>query len=160
MFSVYSMLQHDLASFRHAYVRNLQRIALVALPASVVLAIAAEPIVAALLGEKWLPAVPALRVLAIYGLLVPFGGVSAEAVKGLGRPQWNVVFGMLYVVMVIPALLAAALAALLVPSQSMSPAASLILLVSVGLVVYVVASALFARSVVVPMWCSLRSGRE
>jgi O-antigen/teichoic acid export membrane protein len=215
MFSVYSMLQHDLGAFRHAYVRNLQRIALLALPVSLGIAIAAEPIVAALLGEQWLPAVPALRILAIYGMIKPFGAVSAEALKGIGKPQWNLALGILYVVVLIPALLvltprfgitgaaasmliagsvtvvstlavtmhavslhardlarglapsalcsallATALAALLVSSESMPPAASLALLVSVGFVVYLVATALFARSVIVPMWVSLRTGRQ
>jgi lipopolysaccharide exporter len=215
MFSVYSLVQHDLELFRHAYVRNLQRVALVSLPVSVGLAIAAEPIVLALLGEKWRPAVPALRILAIYALIKPFGGVAAEALKGIGKPQWNLALGVLFTIVVIPALvvltrrfgitgaalsmliagsvtalaaleiiarevklqardvarqlapsafccalLAAALGALLLLSGSMTPGASLALLVSVGLVVYVAATALFARGVVVPMWLSLRSGRE
>jgi O-antigen/teichoic acid export membrane protein len=215
MFSVYSWVQHDLALFRHAYVRNLQRVALLSLPVSVGLAIAAEPVVAALLGEKWLPAVPALRILAIYAMVKPFGGVAAEALKGIGKPELNLALGVLFVVVVIPtlivltrrfgitgaavsmliagfvtvlsalaviarevklqardlarhlapsvfcsALLAAALGALLVLSHSLAPAALLALLVSVGLVVYVLATALFARGVVVPMLLSLRSGRE
>ena len=215
MFSVYSSVQHDLELFRHAYVRNLQRVALLSLPVSVGLAIAAEPIVAALLGDKWLSAVPALRILAIYALIKPFGGVAAEALKGIGKPQWNLTLGVLFVAIVIPgliflthrfgiagaatsmliagsvsalsaltiiarevklrpgdlarqlapsafccALLALALGMVLVVSHSMAPAASLALLVSVGLVVYVTATALFARGVVVPMWLSLRSGRE
>jgi O-antigen/teichoic acid export membrane protein len=215
MFSVYSWVQHDLVLFRHAYVRNLQRVALVSLPVSVGLVIAAEPIVSVLLGDKWLPAVPALRVLAIYTLIKPFGGVSAEALKGIGKPQWNLALGIIFMVLVVPALivltrrfgitgaavsmliaesvtvlialavstrivrleardlarhlapsalccglLAAALGALLIPSHSMAPAVSLALLVSVGVVVYVSAVALFARGVVGPMLRSLRTGRE
>jgi O-antigen/teichoic acid export membrane protein len=215
MFSVYSMLEHDLPAVRHAYVRNLQRIALLALPVSVGLVIAAEPIVRALLGDKWLPAVPALRILAVYALIKPFGGVSAEALKGIGAPQWNLVFGITYVAVVIPALviltrelylkgaaismliaivaavvpavavtarkvglsgtdlaralarsafcsvlLAVTLLVLLPRSESMAPVAALALLVSVGLVVYVLATALFARSIVVPMWVSLRHNQE
>ena len=214
MFSVYSMLQHDLAAFRHAYVRNLERVALLAVPASVGLAIAAEPIVLALLGEKWLPAVPALRILAIYGLIKSFGSMSVEALKGIGAPQWNLALALSYVGVVIPtlalltrkleltgaaiavlvavsatavptvaitarkvglsgrelarhlapsafcsALLAVTLAVMLRASESMSPAASLALLITVGFTVYVLTTALFARSVVVPMWLSLRSGR-
>jgi hypothetical protein len=58
------------------------------------------------------------------------------------------------------ALLAAVLVALLSKSESMAPAGALVLLGSVGLVVYVVATALFARRVVVPMWLSLRSSRD
>jgi PST family polysaccharide transporter len=104
MFPVYSMLQDDVGSFRHAYIRNLQRVALLATPVSVGLAIAAEPIVLALLGEKWLPAVTPLRILAIYALIKPFGAVSIEALKGIGAPEWNLVFGVTYAAVVIPAL--------------------------------------------------------
>ena len=215
MFPVYSLLQDDVRSFRHAYVRNLQRVALLATPVSVGLAIAAEPIVLALLGEKWLPAVMPLRILAIYALIKPFGAVSVEALKGIGAPEWNLVFGVTYAAVVIPALvlltrdyglagaalsmliavaaaalpavvviarkvqlsgrdlarslapslfcsalLAAALAALLPQTEDMAPGAALALLVSGGLTVYVGATALFARGVVVPVWLSLRSGRE
>jgi O-antigen/teichoic acid export membrane protein len=214
MFSVYSMLQDDLDALRHAYVRNLQRIALLALPASVGLAIAAKPVVAALLGEKWLGAVPALRILAVYGGIKPFGGVSAEALKGLGKPHVNLVLEMVYLAVVFPALLlltpgfglrgaatamliavtvvvvpilaiaarqmnlslgevaralapcavssailAATLAALLPQTDSMAPVAALVLLVAAGLFVYIAATALFARSVVIPMWLSLRGAR-
>ena len=212
MFSVYSLVQHDLELFRYAYIRNLQRVALFSLPASIGLAIAAEPIVEVLLGDKWLSAVPALRILAICALIKPFGGVAAEALKGIGKPQWNLALEVLYLALAIPvlivltrsheisgaavavliatsvtvtaafvvtarevrlqandvlrqlapsvlccALLAATLGALLVASHSMRPAASLALLVSGGVIVYAVATALFARSVVVPMWLSLRA---
>jgi PST family polysaccharide transporter len=213
MFSIYSMLQHDPASFRLAYVRNLQRVALVSVPVSVGLAIAAEPIVATLFGDKWLSGVPALRILAVYGLVKTFGAVSAEALKAIGASHLVLMFGVAYVVVAIPALivltrqfdlagaalsmllavgasaipmtaltarrvrlgvgdfaraltpalfcsalLAATLAALLVPAQSMPPAASLAVLVLAGLCVYIAATGLFARSTVLPMWSSLRGG--
>jgi lipopolysaccharide exporter len=215
MFPVYAMLQDDVDSIRHAYVRNLQRVALVAVPVSVGLAIAAEPIVLALLGEKWLAAVPPLRILAIYALIKSFGATAVEALKGIGAPEWSLVSGLTYLAVVIPALvvltrgfglagaatsmllavtaaalpagavtarkvqlsagdlarslapsllcsglLAATLAALLPQAESMRPAAALALLVSVGFAVYVAATAVFARGVVVPIWLSLRSGRE
>ena len=214
MFSVYSMLQDDLDAFRHAYVRNLQRVALLSVPASLGLLIAAEPTVAGLLGDKWLAAVPALQILAVYGLIKSFAGVSTEALKGLGKPHVNVLFGLVYVAVVLPALLvltpryglkgaassmliaisvvtfpalviaarqvklgggelaralapcvvssvllASTLVLLLPQSQSMAPAAGLALLVLAGLLVYAVATAIFARSVVVPMWLSLRASR-
>jgi hypothetical protein len=42
----------------------------------------------------------------------------------------------------------------------MTPAATLAVLVSVGLAVYVAATALFARRIVVPIWLSLRSSNR
>jgi PST family polysaccharide transporter len=215
MFALYATLQHDRAAVRGAYVRTFQRLALLTLPASVGLAVAAEPIVRVLLGDKWLGAVTALRILAVYALIKPFGGVAAEALKGIGAPHWTLVFDVTYVSVVIPALvvltrafdltgaaismvlaiavatlpaivvtssmvqlrvvdlaralapsafcsalLAACLLALLPQSQTMRPGAGLALLVSVGLVVYGLSTAMFARSVVMPIWASLRSERD
>jgi O-antigen/teichoic acid export membrane protein len=215
MFPVYSRLQDDLPGLREAYLRNVERIALLALPASVGIAIAAEPVVLGLLGEKWRPAVTPLRILAIYGLLKPFGGVTAEALKGIGKPHVPLIVGVLYALVVAPTLfvltpryglkgaalsmliaVAVALPAQIVPfmravglslgalarsigppllatavlggtlgvlvaqSSSMSPAAWLALLVSAGACVYAAATALFARSVLVPIWLSLRRARE
>jgi O-antigen/teichoic acid export membrane protein len=57
------------------------------------------------------------------------------------------------------ALLAGALALLLPLTDSFSPATALVLLVAAGFVVYVSATALFARNIVVPMWTSFRGIR-
>ena len=62
-----------------AYIRNLQRVALVAVPVSVGLAVAAEPIIAVLLGDQWLAGVTALHILAVYGLFKIFGALTSEA---------------------------------------------------------------------------------
>jgi lipopolysaccharide exporter len=215
MFSVYSTLQHDRAAFRHAYVRNLQRLALLAVPISVGLVLAAHPIVVALLGEKWEPAVPALRILAAYGVIKSFGSTAVDALRALGEPRWGLILGVVYAVVAIPALvlltlafgltgaalsmliaisassfpavaisarrvelsarelarslapsalcsllLAVALGALLVSTRSLGSAALLGLLVAAGIAVYGTATALFARSVVSPMWLGIRAGRK
>jgi PST family polysaccharide transporter len=53
MFPIYSLLQNELVRFRRAYIQNLQRIAVLALPVSVTLLVCAEPIVLGLFGQKW-----------------------------------------------------------------------------------------------------------
>jgi lipopolysaccharide exporter len=87
MFPVYARLQEDVPTFRRVYLQNLQRIALLALPVSVTLAVAAEPIVAGLLGEKWLLVVDPLRILAVYGLVKAFAATCNEVFKGAGKPK-------------------------------------------------------------------------
>jgi O-antigen/teichoic acid export membrane protein len=56
--------------------------------------------------------------------------------------------------------LAAFLALVLRLSTSAPPLASLVLMTSVGLLVYVGAAALFARSIVSPVWLSFRASRS
>ena len=215
MFSVYSRLQHDRAAVRRAYVQNLERVALLAVPASVLLAIAARPVVLSLLGERWLSAVTPLRILGVYGLIKSFGGPTAEALKGIGKPHVPLVAGIAYAVVVTPllfvltpplgtkgtalsmliavtvsvvpqvavytrsvelpfaelaralgppllsaAVLAVALGLLVAESSSMSPVASLVIVASVGLGVYLVAVGVLARNAVAPIWVALRAGRR
>jgi O-antigen/teichoic acid export membrane protein len=104
MFPVYSMLQDDWQAVRRAYLQTLQRIAMVALPVSVAIAIAAEPIVLALLGDKWLVAVTPLRILAFYGLLKTFIAPSGEVFKGIGKPHLGPPFEVLHLALAVPIL--------------------------------------------------------
>ncbi len=57
------------------------------------------------------------------------------------------------------AALGASLAILQVPAEELSPLLALLLVVAGGLSVYVTSTALFARSIVVPAWSSLRGSR-
>jgi lipopolysaccharide exporter len=104
MFPVYSILQGELQSVRRAYIQNLQRIAIVALPVSIGIAVAAEPIVLTLFGEKWRLAVTPLRILAFYGLLKSFVAPSGELFKGIGKPHISPLFGMVHLALAVPIL--------------------------------------------------------
>lgn len=104
MFSVYSRLQHDLAAVRDAYVENMQRTMLLALPVTVTLGIAAEPVVLGLLGHEWEGAVRPLQLLSVFGLLRLLGGPSGEVFKGVGRPQLGLLSTLLFFAVAAPAL--------------------------------------------------------
>jgi O-antigen/teichoic acid export membrane protein len=87
MFPAYSRVQDDLAAFRNAFVQNLERVALLALPTSVALFVYAEPIVSVLLGEKWLAAVTPLRILAVYTIVRSFVSPTGAVFQGAGKPH-------------------------------------------------------------------------
>jgi O-antigen/teichoic acid export membrane protein len=123
MFPVYSLLQQDFARFRRTYLQNLQRNALFALPTSVALIVATEPIVLALLGAKWLPAVTPLRILAVVGLVTTFVAPSGEVFRGAGKPHLGFIFAVPHALLFLPALL------LLVPRFGITGAAAAILIV-------------------------------
>jgi O-antigen/teichoic acid export membrane protein len=215
MFPVYATLQEDLPTFRRVYLDNLQRIALLAVPVSVALAVVPEAIVAGLLGEKWLVVVEPLRILALYGLVRTFAAPCNEVFKGAGKPHLGLLVTLpttallplaLYLLVprfelvgaalamflvlfsaAVPAqvltlrlldlrvmtlaralappatcalLLGGALALLGPASESMAPPLFLGILIAVGAAVYAAATALLARSVVVPMWTNLRGIRS
>ena len=64
-FPVYARMQQDLERLRKAYYKVLQSLATLLFPLLVFLAIFAEPVVLALYGAKWEPAVILVRILAI-----------------------------------------------------------------------------------------------
>lgn len=117
MFSVYARLQHDVTAVRAAYVQNMQRTLLLALPVTVALGIGAEPIVLGLLGAKWEGVIDPLRIFALFGLIRLLVGPSGELFKGIGRPHLGFLAGVLNLCIAVPALL------LLVPRFGTSGAA-------------------------------------
>jgi len=105
MFPIYSLLQGEVSRFRRAFIQNLQRIAVLALPVSVTILVCAEPIVLGLFGSKWEEAVGPLRILAAYGLVKSFTSPGGEVFKGAGRPELGLVTGVLQIAIVVPALI-------------------------------------------------------
>ncbi len=211
MFPVYSRLNEDVGEFGRVYVQNLQRIALLSLPASVGVIVAAEPIVLGMLGEKWLPVVTPLRILAVYALVRAVVAPSGEVFKGSGKPYLLTAYGAVHLslsivallllvprdglngaawAMLIPMLvvgvlvfrtglrvvqvdllqvvkalapsyicagiLAVVLFLLLPVADALPPLFGLVALIVVGIGVYVASTAIFARSVIVPIWAGLR----
>ena len=118
MFSVYSMLQGDLAATRAAYVQNLQRTMLLALPATVTLFVLADPVVPALLGSQWIAAETPLRILALFGFVRLVVGPTGELFKGIGRPHLAFASAVLFLVCAAGAL------AVLVPAYGVNGAAA------------------------------------
>ena len=59
-------LQTDVEAMRDAFYRGVRLTAAISLPASVGIALVADQMVAALLGAKWLPAIPIMRLLCLY----------------------------------------------------------------------------------------------
>jgi O-antigen/teichoic acid export membrane protein len=87
MMPAYSKLQGDLPALRAAYLRVLSMVMMLVLPASIGLAVAAEPFVDVVYGEKWAPAVLPLQMLAIFGIFRALMSFSGYLFDGIGRPE-------------------------------------------------------------------------
>src|SRR5690606_2287824 len=72
---------------RSAYLRAQSGIALLAMPAGIALALVAEPAVRLALGEKWLPSVPFVQVLAIAHSLQGFAPCVQALAMALGETR-------------------------------------------------------------------------
>jgi O-antigen/teichoic acid export membrane protein len=126
MFAAYSSLQHDVDAVRRAYAQQLERTALLTLPLGVGLAIAAEPIVLVLFGEKWQEVILTLRILALYSVFWALLTPAADLWRGIGKPHLEFLFGLLRLPVLAGALL------LLIPRYGLEGAALAVLVASVG----------------------------
>jgi O-antigen/teichoic acid export membrane protein len=69
----------------NAYSKLLRASALLIFPATVLLVVVAEPMIIFLIGEKWLPAVSFLQILAIAGLTYPITNANSSLFEVLGH---------------------------------------------------------------------------
>lgn len=91
-----------------AYVEAMRYITLLVLPAATGLFFLAEPIVLTLFGGQWGPAVPILRVLAVYVAFRALGSHAGDVMKAAGRPGLLAGIGLAKAVVLVPALVVAA----------------------------------------------------
>jgi O-antigen/teichoic acid export membrane protein len=75
----------DREALGRAYLVSLRYATIVALPLAVGVAVLAEPLVVALFGDRWAPAVDCMRVLSLYAFGVALGIPAGIAYKATGR---------------------------------------------------------------------------
>lgn len=105
VFPAFSRLQGDLPRLREAVVETERYAVLFALPVAAGLGLLARPLVLALYGRHWLPAVPIVQVLAIYAGLRCLSHHFGDAYKALGQPQILSALTLLWWVLLPPALI-------------------------------------------------------
>ena len=77
---------------RTVYLNGAEMMSLLALPASLTIAVSAPEVVAVVLGAQWGGAVPALVILAVAGVLQPFNALNVPLIRALGavyRESWR-----------------------------------------------------------------------
>lgn len=89
MYPAYTRLNEDIASVRKAYMQAVRGISLISIPLAFWMCFLADDIVRGFLGEKWLPAVPLVRVLAFYGMFRSIATTAASVFMAVGEPKWS-----------------------------------------------------------------------
>jgi lipopolysaccharide exporter len=87
LFPAFSNLAHDPVRLAAAYQRAQALVTAVALPAGVGMALIADPLVRLAMGEKWLPAVFVIRILAAVFAFQTFGSLAQPLAMAAGRTQ-------------------------------------------------------------------------
>ena len=85
MLSAVSRVQSDVAYVKRLVRRALKTSTFFIVPSMTLFAVAAEPIVGLLLGEKWLPCVPFLQMYCFIYALLPIHTTNLQALNGMGR---------------------------------------------------------------------------
>lgn len=87
-FPAYSKLQNDIGSLREVFFKTVQVTTLVSFPISVGIVVTAPVFVKGFLGPDWLPIIPVMQLIGVYGLLVSLGSTFGPVWKALGRPDY------------------------------------------------------------------------
>jgi O-antigen/teichoic acid export membrane protein len=108
VFAAMARVRDEPERFKRIWLENLQRLALLSVPAAIGVALVAEPLVVALLGEEWRAAIVPLQLLALKGVVGTFSATSGEVFQALHRPKLRVLSESTYLVVVVPALVVGA----------------------------------------------------
>lgn len=98
MFPAFSKLQNDKKALRQSFYRTVQISSFVAFPVGVGIIVVAPAFVEAFLGEEWLEMVPAMQIIAVYGLIVSVTSNFGSVWKAVGRPDYMTKVGALRLV--------------------------------------------------------------
>jgi O-antigen/teichoic acid export membrane protein len=109
MMPAYSKLQNDLVALRKAYMRTLHLVMFAVLPASLGLIIVAHPLIRVVYGEKWLPAVAPLQLLALFGLFRSLAAFTGYLFEGIGQPKIAFIQGAVRLTILLPLIVPAAM---------------------------------------------------
>jgi O-antigen/teichoic acid export membrane protein len=104
LFPAFSSIQDKPEEMRRGVLTSVRLIQLIAVPISLGLLIAADPIVRVLFGDQWLEAIPVLRVLAVYAWVYSLGYHIGDVYKAIGRPNILLMLTILTFIVIIPSI--------------------------------------------------------
>ncbi len=84
-FPVFSTIKDDPARLKRGLKKALTILVLVNFPMMIGLAVISRPLVQVLLTEKWVPCVPYMQILCLFGLLFPLHLINLNVLQALGR---------------------------------------------------------------------------
>jgi PST family polysaccharide transporter len=87
VFPGFSKLAEKLDDLRQSVLQVVSLVALITMPVGIGIALLADPFVRILLGDRWLDAIPLIRLLAIYGVLRAMNAGLGDAYLATGQPR-------------------------------------------------------------------------
>ncbi len=100
-FPAYSKIQDDLPRLREAYVKVLKLTAFLSFPIAGLILVLAPDFTAIFLGEKWMPMVPEMQVLALAGLVRSITATSGTIFYAVGKPKIDTKWQILRLIVIV-----------------------------------------------------------
>jgi len=98
-FPAYAKVQQSVFELKQLYLKILCVTTFVAFPIAALIFVLAPGLTTVLLGSKWLPMVPALQVMCIFGAARAVGATNGPFFNGTGHPQYGMVIGVIKLVL-------------------------------------------------------------
>lgn len=94
-FPVYSKLQGDSDALTDAVNKTVRVLSFASFPAAVGVVLTADPFVRGFLGEQWLPVIPVMQIVAVYGAFSSLTSAFNDIWNALGHPDYNTKINLL-----------------------------------------------------------------
>lgn len=104
IFPAYASMREDTASFRRGFLATTQYVAAITVPLGLGLALVAEPFVLTMFSDKWIEAIPVMRAISIYALMISLAYNAGDVYKATGRLQILIRLSLVRAVLLLPAL--------------------------------------------------------
>ena len=95
MFPAYAELQSRSEALQHSYLLSVRFVTAVTVPAAFGLMVLAPEIIGLVYGQKWMPAVAPLQILAYFGACRSITSLNGYLLNGIGRPNVNFYISLL-----------------------------------------------------------------
>ncbi len=87
IFPAFSSIQDDREAMKKLFLSIMRYVEIIVTPICIGLFIAADPIIRVAFGEQWVEAIPVLRALSLYALVISIGYHVGDIYKAVGRPD-------------------------------------------------------------------------
>lgn len=86
-FPAYSIIRDNILNLRESYLRTLQVTVFLSLPVTGLTFVLAPDFTKVFLGEKWMPMVPTMQMLTLFGMLRAIGATTGAVFMAVGKPE-------------------------------------------------------------------------
>ena len=101
LFPSYAKIQDDKARLSRAYLKSLRLFSLLTVPLAMGTTIITPEIVPVLLGDKWIPMVTVMQIMAMLGMIRSLSGTTSSLFSAVGRPGYNFRTGVIQAVLIV-----------------------------------------------------------